>query len=85
MAHSGFRLEQTNLRHSNPAARFLKVFIDRSGSYWTSVRSGFPFSTMYVENAALLPLPTFFAVWTVPAGTNKTSPALSVTGGWPSS
>src|SRR5262245_15865698 len=42
------------------------------------------FSTMYVASSAPLPLPTFFAAWIVPAGMNKTSPALSVTGGLPS-
>jgi len=53
---------------------------DRSRPYWTNVRSGLPFSTIYVESAVLLPLLTFFAVCTVPAGTNKTSPAFSVSG-----
>ena len=43
----------------------------------TTVRSGFPFSTIYVASSAPLPLPTFFAVWIAPAGTNKTSPALT--------
>jgi hypothetical protein len=50
----------------------------------TSSRSGFPFSTIYVASSAALLLPTFFAAWIVPAGMNKTSPALSVTGGLPS-
>jgi hypothetical protein len=53
---------------------------DRSRPYCANVRSGLPFSTRYVESAVLLPLLTFFAVCTVPAGTNKTSPAFSVTG-----
>ena len=47
--------------------------------------SGLPFSTMYVASSAALPLPTFFAEWIVPAGMNRASPALSVTGGLPSS
>ena len=47
--------------------------------------SGLPFSTIYVASSAPLPLPTFFAEGTTPAGINKTSPALSVTGGCPSS
>ena len=54
------------------------------GAHLTSTTSGFPFSTIYVASSAPLPLPTFFAAWIVPAGMNKTSPALSVTGGLPS-
>src|SRR5262245_27501485 len=50
----------------------------------TSVMSGFPFSTTYVASSAPRPVPTFFAEWIVPAGMNSTSPALSVTGGLPS-
>src|SRR5499426_76287 len=50
----------------------------------TSVRSGLPFSTIYVASSAALTLPTFRAAWIVSAGMNKTSPALSVTGGLPS-
>src|SRR5215207_3754009 len=46
--------------------------------------SGFPFSTTYVASSAPLPLPTFFTAWITPAGMNRTSPALSVTGGRPS-
>jgi hypothetical protein len=48
-----------------------------------NVTSGLPFSTIYVASSAALTLPTFFAEWTVPAGMNKTSPALRVTGGLP--
>src|SRR5262245_49673575 len=55
-----------------------------TGAHLTSSTSGFPFSTIYVASSAPLPLPTFFAAWIVPAGMNKTSPALSVTGGLPS-
>src|ERR1700733_11512345 len=58
---------------------------DRSRPHWIKVRSGLPFSTIYVESAVLLPLLTFFAVCTVPAGMNKTSPAFRATGVWPSS
>ena len=54
------------------------------GAHLTSTTSGFPFSTIYVASSAALTLPTFFAAWIVPAGMNKTSPALSVTGGLPS-
>ena len=54
------------------------------GAHLTSTTSGFPFSTTYVASSAALPLPTFLAEWIVPAGMNKTSPALSVTGGLPS-
>jgi hypothetical protein len=32
----------------------------------------FPFSTTYVASSAPLPAPTFFALWIVPAGMNKT-------------
>jgi hypothetical protein len=55
------------------------------GAHLTSTTSGFPFSTTYVASSAPLPLPTFFTAWIVPAGMNKTSPPLSVTGGFPSS
>ena len=55
-----------------------------SGTYLASTTSGFPFSTIYVASSAAVPLPTFFAEWFVPAGINKTPPALSVTGGLPS-
>ena len=54
-------------------------------AHLTGTTSGFPFSTIYVASSAALPLPTFFTAWIVPAGMNKTSPALSVTGGLPSS
>jgi hypothetical protein len=40
--------------------------------------SGLPFSTTYVASSAPLPLPMFFAEWIVPAGTNNTSPALTL-------
>src|SRR4051812_38838552 len=56
----------------------------QNGAHFASVRSGFPFSTMYVASSAALPLPTFFTAWIVPYGMNSTSPALSVTGGLPS-
>ena len=48
-------------------------------SYFTTVISGCPFSAKYVASSAPLPLPMFFTEWTVPAGTNKTSPGLTVT------
>ena len=51
----------------------------------TSTTSGFPFSTMYVASSEPMPGPTFLAVWIVPAGTNRTSPAFRVTGALPSS
>ena len=54
------------------------------GAHLTSTTSGFPVATTYVASSAALPLSTFLAAWTVPAGMNKTSPALSVTGGLPS-
>ena len=54
-------------------------------AHLAKVTSGFPFSTIYVASSAALPLPTFFTAWIVPDGMNKTSPALSVTGGLPSS
>ena len=60
------------------------VDLSISCAHLTTTRSGFPFSTIYVASSAPLPLPTFFAAWIVPAGMNKTSPALSVTGGLPS-
>jgi hypothetical protein len=50
----------------------------------TSVRSGFPFSTIYVASSAPFRLPTFFAAWIAPAGMKRTSPGLSVTDGFPS-
>ena len=53
------------------------------GYHFTNVMSGLPFSTTYVASSAPLPLPTFLAVWIVPAVTNRTSPALTVTGGLP--
>jgi hypothetical protein len=46
--------------------------------------SGFPLSTTYVASSAPLSLPTFLAAWMVPPGMNRTSPALSVTVGLPS-
>src|SRR5262245_66348918 len=52
--------------------------------HWTTVMSGLPFSTMYVASSAARPVPTFLAEWTVPGGMNRTSPALRVTGGLPS-
>src|SRR5215204_1846460 len=55
------------------------------GAHSTSTTSGFPFSTTYVASSAALPVPTFFTAWIVSAGTKKTSPALSVVGGLPSS
>src|SRR5262245_22774940 len=55
-----------------------------TGAHLTSSTSGFPFSTIYVASSAPLPVPTFLAAWIVPAGMNKTSPALSVTDGLPS-
>ena len=54
------------------------------GAHSTTVRSGLPFSTIYVASSAPRPVPTFLAAWIVPAGMNRTSPALSVTGGLPS-
>jgi predicted ATPase len=36
---------------------------------------------MYVASSAARPLPTFLAEWIVPAGMNRTSPAVRVTGG----
>jgi hypothetical protein len=57
----------------------------KPSAHLANVRSGFPFSTIYVASSAPIPLPTFFAEWMVPAGMNNTSPALSVTGGLPSS
>ena len=53
-------------------------------THLTITTSGFPFSTTYVASSTPGPLPTFFAAWIVPAGMNKTSPALSVAGGLPS-
>src|SRR6266542_1961335 len=55
-----------------------------AGTHSTRVRSGFPFSTTYVASSAALPLPAFLTAGIVPAGTSKTSPALSVVGGLPS-
>src|SRR5690349_1173048 len=52
-------------------------------THFAITTSGFPFSTMYVASSPPRPRPTFFAEWIVPAGTNRTSPALSVTGGLP--
>ena len=37
-----------------------------------------------MANSAPFRLPTFFAAWIVPAGMKRTSPGLSVTGGFPS-
>src|SRR6266511_817912 len=54
------------------------------GTHSTRVRSGFSFSTTYVVSSAALLLPAFLTAWIVPAGTSKTSPALSVVGGLPS-
>ena len=56
-----------------------------SPSHSLNATSGLPFSTMYVASSAALALPTFFTWWGVPFGMNSTSPALSVTGGLPSS
>src|SRR5262245_28152330 len=50
----------------------------------TIVIKGFPFSTIYVASSLPLMLPTFFTEWIVSAGTNKTSPGLTVCVGWPS-
>ena len=55
------------------------------GAHSASMTSGFPFSTMYVASSEALTVPTFFAVCIAPAGMNKASPALSVTGDLPSS
>ena len=59
-------------------------FQSPSGAHSTSTTSGFPFSTTYVASSAALAVPTFFTAWIVSAGTKKTSPALSVVGGLPS-
>ena len=60
-----------------PARREAKSHASRD--HWVSERvfdwSGIP--TTHLR-------PTFFAEWTAPAGMNNTSPALSVTGGLPS-
>src|SRR5215217_9758112 len=56
-----------------------------TGTHSASTTSGDPFSAIYVASSAALPLPTFFTAWKISAGMNKTSPALSVTGGLPSS
>jgi hypothetical protein len=37
-----------------------------------------------VASPVLLPLPTFFAAWILPARMSKNSPALNVIGGLPS-
>src|SRR5829696_10540703 len=58
--------------------------VDSPGAHSTSTMSGFPFSTTYVASSAPLAVPTFFTAWIVSAGTKKTSPALSVVGGSPS-
>lgn len=60
----------------------IRTLITRHRPSWTS---GLPFSTIYVASSAALLAPTFFAEWIVPAGMKRTSPALSVTGGFPSS
>jgi hypothetical protein len=70
---------------SSGLARMPSPPVTTPGAHLTSTTSGFPFSTIYVASSAALTLPTFFAAWIVPAGMNKTSPALSVTGGLPSS
>ena len=54
-----------------------------AAAHFTITSAGFPFSSTYVASSAGLPRPTFLAAWTVRAGTNRTSPALSVTGGLP--
>src|SRR5687767_13722659 len=51
----------------------------------TKTVSCLPFSTIYVASSAPVPVPTFFAEWIVLAGMKRTSPALSVTGAFPSS
>jgi hypothetical protein len=71
---SGSRSEHFSVALSSP----------KGCAHSTSVRIGFPFSTTSVASSAALPLPTFFTAWIAPAGTNKTSPALTVVGGWPS-
>ena len=70
---------------SSSSARCCRLRSTSPGAHLPSTTSGFPFSTIYVASSAALPLPTFFAAWIVPAGMNRTSPALSVTGGLPSS
>src|SRR5918995_5690121 len=54
------------------------------GAHSTSTTSGFPFSTTYVASSAALVVPTFLTAWIVSAGMNRTSPALSVVDGLPS-
>jgi hypothetical protein len=49
-----------------------------------SVMIDLPFSTVYVARSAALPVPTFFTACIVSAGTNRTSPDLTVVGGLPS-
>ena len=44
------------------------VRITSLGAHSTTVRSGLPFSTMYVASSAARPVPTFLAEWIVPAG-----------------
>jgi hypothetical protein len=65
-------------------ARQPSMRIFASTPHFMSSRSGFPFSTTYVASSAPFWLPTFLAEWIVPAGMNRTSPALRVTGGAPS-
>ena len=65
----------------------LKCEVHVTAEFATSLDLGeerFSFSTIYVASSAPFRLPTFFAAWIVPAGMKRTSPGLSVTGGFPS-
>jgi hypothetical protein len=50
----------------------------------TGVAMGFPFSMMYVTSTLVGPFATFFAQWTVFAGSENESPCFSVLGACPS-
>jgi hypothetical protein len=56
----------------------------KASAHSTTVMSGFPFSTIYVASSVARPVPTFLAEWIIPAGMNRTSPALRITGALPS-
>src|SRR5947207_3074833 len=56
------------------------MVLPHGATYLTNVISGFPFSTTYVASSAPLSLPMFVAVCGVPAGTNKASPAFTLSG-----
>lgn len=70
--------------HAGPTLRMTRSPSPAMCAHFTSVIRGFPFSTTYVASSAPFPPPTFFTEWIAPAGTNKTSPALTRRVGRPS-